>query len=51
MCGAFDYAVGAILGQRVNKLPHAIHYASWTLNDIQFKYLTTKKEFLAVILL
>ena len=27
MCDAFDYTVGAILGKRVNKVPHAIYYA------------------------
>lgn len=28
MCDASDYAVGVVLGQRVNKLPHVICYAS-----------------------
>ncbi|KAI5351470.1 hypothetical protein L3X38_004361 [Prunus dulcis] len=28
MCDASDYAVGAVLGQRVVKKPHAIYYAS-----------------------
>ena len=32
MCDASDYAVGAILGQRVGKEAHAIYYASKTLN-------------------
>jgi len=27
--------VGAVLGQRVEKLPHVIYYASMTLNDAQ----------------
>jgi hypothetical protein len=31
ICDAFDFAVGAVLGQRVSKLPHAIDYASKTL--------------------
>jgi hypothetical protein len=31
MCDASDYAVGAVLGQREDKLPHAIYYASKTL--------------------
>ena len=26
MCDASDYAVGAVLGQRVNKVPHVIYY-------------------------
>ena len=33
MCDASDYAVGAVLGQRIGKAPHAIYYASRTLND------------------
>jgi hypothetical protein len=33
MCDASDFALGAILGQRINKIPHAIYYASRTLND------------------
>jgi len=28
MCDASDMAVGAILGQRVGKVPHVINYAS-----------------------
>src|ERR1051325_8756333 len=32
MCDASDYAVGAVLGQRKNKIFHAIHYASKVLN-------------------
>ncbi|KAK1592968.1 hypothetical protein Q3G72_033518 [Acer saccharum] len=49
MCDASDYAVGAVLGQRVDKIPHAIYYASRTLNDAQLNYSTTEKELLAVI--
>jgi hypothetical protein len=48
MCDASDYAVGAILGQRIDKLPHVIYYASRTLNDAQLTYSTTEKELLAV---
>jgi len=33
MCDASDYTVGAVLGQRIDKLPHVIYYASRTLND------------------
>ena len=33
MCDASDYAIGAVLGQRVGKVPHVIYYASKTLND------------------
>ncbi|CAL8090111.1 unnamed protein product [Prunus armeniaca] len=49
MCDASDYAVGAVLGQRVDKKPHAIYYASRTLNDAQLNYSTTEKELLDVI--
>jgi hypothetical protein len=49
MCNASDYAVGAILGQRIDKLPHVIYYASITLNDAQLNYSTTEKELLAVV--
>ncbi|KAK0592079.1 hypothetical protein LWI29_012916 [Acer saccharum] len=49
MCDASDYAIGAVLGQRVDKVPHAIYYASRTLNDAQLNYLTTEKELLAVV--
>ncbi|CAN6691336.1 unnamed protein product [Malus baccata var. baccata] len=49
MCDASDYAVGAILGQRVNKVPHVMYYASRTLNDAQLNYSTTEKELLAVV--
>ena len=40
--------MGAVLIQRINKVPHAIDYASRTLNDAQLNYSTTKKELLAV---
>ncbi|CAL8089611.1 unnamed protein product [Prunus armeniaca] len=49
MCDASDYAIGVVLGQRVNKLPHVIYYASRTLNDAQLNYSTTEKELLAVV--
>ncbi|BBG96342.1 transposable element gene [Prunus dulcis] len=49
MCDASDYAVGAVLGQRKDKLPHVIYYASRTLNDAQLNYATTEKELLAVV--
>jgi hypothetical protein len=48
MCDASNYAIEAVLGQRVDRLPHVIYYASKTLNDAQLKYSTTKKELLAV---
>jgi hypothetical protein len=49
MCDASDYAVRAVLGQRAEKLPHVIYYASKTLNDAQLNYSTIEKELLAVV--
>ena len=49
MCDASDYAVGAVLGQRREKIFHTIYYASKTLNEAQLNYTTTEKELLAVV--
>jgi hypothetical protein len=49
MCDASDYAVGAVLGQRIDKKLNVIYYASKTLDGAQRNYATTEKEFLAVI--
>jgi len=49
MCDTSDYAVGAVLGQRKDKKPYVIYYASKTLNSAQMNYTTTKKELLAVV--
>ena len=49
MCDASDYAIGAVLGQRVNKKPVAIYYASKTFSEAQLNYTTTEKELLAVV--
>ncbi|CAN6723532.1 unnamed protein product [Malus baccata var. baccata] len=49
MCDASDYAIGAVLGQRKNKQPHVIYYATRTLNDAQLNYSTTEKELFAVV--
>ena len=48
-CDASDYAVGAVLGQRVDKKLNVIHYASKTLENAQRNYATTEKDFLAVV--
>ena len=49
MCDASDYAIDAVLGQWVGKVPHVIYYASKTLNDAQMNYSTTEKELLAIV--
>src|SRR4051812_26314056 len=49
MCDASDFAVGAVLAQRVDKKLNVIHYASKTLDSAQKNYATTEKEFLAVV--
>ncbi|XP_074352402.1 uncharacterized protein LOC141691570 [Apium graveolens] len=38
MCDASDYVVGAVLGQRKDKVLHAIYYASKTLDEAQQKW-------------
>ncbi|XP_073041949.1 uncharacterized protein [Primulina eburnea] len=49
MCVASDYAVGAVLGQRRDKMFRAIYYASRTMDAAQQNYTTTEKEMLAVV--
>jgi hypothetical protein len=49
MCDASDYAVGAVLGQKIDRKPVVIYYASKTLDEAQHNYTVTKKELLAVV--
>ena len=49
MCDARDYAIGAVLGQKREKIFQVIYYASRTLNDAQLNYATTEKELLAIV--
>ncbi|KAA0056421.1 Retrovirus-related Pol polyprotein from transposon 17.6 [Cucumis melo var. makuwa] len=44
-----DVAVGAMLGQKEDKMIHLRSYTSKTLNEGQENYTTTKKELLAVV--
>ncbi|PKI71272.1 hypothetical protein CRG98_008272 [Punica granatum] len=48
MTDASDYAVGAVLEQRMDKRSHVIYYASKTLDAVQCNYSTTEKELLAI---
>ncbi|GJU67161.1 reverse transcriptase domain-containing protein [Tanacetum coccineum] len=49
MCDASDFAVGAVLGQRIDGKFMSIYYSSKTLNNAQEHYTTTEKELLAVV--
>nr|GFC79859.1 reverse transcriptase domain-containing protein [Tanacetum cinerariifolium] len=49
MCDASDFAVRAVLGQRIEKHFRPIHYASKTMNQAETNYTTTEKEMLAVV--
>ena len=49
MCDASDFVMGAVLGQRKDKIFRAIYYASRTFNEAQENYSTTEKEMLAIV--
>ena len=49
LCDASDYAVSAVLGQRLDKKLTAICYSSKTLIEAQINYTTMEKELLAVV--
>ena len=49
MCDANDYSMGAVLGQRTDKVFRAIYYASKTFNEAQENYSTTEKEMLEIV--
>ncbi|GKC36001.1 putative nucleotidyltransferase, ribonuclease H [Tanacetum coccineum] len=49
MCDASDFAVGSVLGQRIDGKFKPIYYNSKILNNAQEHYTTTKKELLAVV--
>nr|GEW51023.1 reverse transcriptase domain-containing protein [Tanacetum cinerariifolium] len=44
-----DFAVEAVLGQRIEKHFRPIHYTSKTMTEAESKYTTTEKEMLAVV--
>ena len=50
MCDDSDYAMGAVLGQRTEKIFKAIYYANKTFNEAQENYSTTEKKMLAMVL-
>ena len=49
MCDASYFAMGAVLGQKDEKVFKAIYYASKTFNEAQENYSTTEKEMLAIV--
>ena len=49
MCDANDFAMGAVLGQRIENIFKTIYYANKTFNEAQENYSTTKKEMLAMV--
>lgn len=49
MCNSSDYTIGTMLGQRKDKKPYMIYYASRTLNSAKIIYSTTEKELLVVV--
>ena len=46
---ASDYAIGVVLGQKVDSVEHAIYFISKNLEGAQFNYIVTEKELLALI--
>ena len=49
LCNASDYAVGAVLGQRLDKKPTTICYASKILVKAQINYTIIEKELLSAV--
>ena len=49
MCDASGFAMGAVLGQKAEKVFKAIYYASKTFIEPQENYSTTEKEMLAIV--
>jgi hypothetical protein len=49
MCDASNYALGAVLAQRVERVAHVIYYASTTLDSAHANYTATEKKLLAIV--
>ena len=49
ICDASAFAMGAVLGQRKEKIFRTIYFASRTFNEAQENYSTTENEMLAVV--
>ncbi|XP_070017768.1 uncharacterized protein [Nicotiana sylvestris] len=49
MCAASDVAVGAVFGQRINKMFNPVYYSRKTMNEAQRNYTVIEKELLAIV--
>ena len=49
MFDSSDYVMGAVLGQRIEKIFRAIYYDRKTINEAQENYSTTEKEILEMM--
>lgn len=49
MCDVSDFTIGAVLGQRLGKIFHAIYYTSRTLTKAELNYIIIEKELLVVV--
>ena len=49
MCDASDYAMGAVMGQRIEKIFKVIYYTNKTFNEAQDNYSTRKREMLEMV--
>ena len=49
MCDENNFAIGAILGQKRERIFQVIYYASKTLNKAQLNYAMTKKELMEIV--
>ncbi|GKB68218.1 reverse transcriptase domain-containing protein [Tanacetum coccineum] len=49
MCDASNFAIGAVLRQRIEKHFRPIHYASKTMTEAESNYTTIEKEMIAVV--
>ena len=49
MCNTTDYKVGAMQGQKRERIFQVIYYVSRTFKDAQLNYATIEKELLAIV--
>ena len=49
MCDASDFTMGAVFGQKDEKVFKTIYYARKTFNEAQENYSTTEKEMLTIV--